>query len=151
MSPLRDLEQALHPWIAYGVLPIFAFANAGVPLTGMTLSALLETIPLGIALGLFFGKQIGVFVFSWISIKLGIARLPSGANWGQLYGIAILCGIGFTMSLFIGSLAFTNQGIKYGALLRIGVLAGSLISGTVGYIVLRMFSRLPRKKVNVHN
>lgn len=147
-SPLRNLENALHPWIAYGVLPIFAFANAGVPLTGFTMRSLLEPIPLGIALGLFFGKQIGICFFSWVSIKLKLATLPQGASWAQLYGIAVLCGIGFTMSLFIGSLAFTEQGVHYSGLLRIGVLAGSTISGIIGYLVLRFMANEPEDKIN---
>ena len=138
VSPLRDLEHSLHPWIAYGVLPVFAFANAGVPLTGFTLSTLIEPIPLGIAVGLFIGKQIGVFLFSYISIKFGIAKLPDNSSWLQLYGISILCGVGFNMSLFIGGLAFANGGLKYSAMLRIGVLVGSIISGIVGYSVLRL-------------
>ncbi len=106
---LEEMEHAIQPWVAYGVLPIFAFANAGVNLTGVNLAALLQPVPLGIAAGLFFGKQIGVFGFSFLVVKLGIARLPAGVNWAQIYGVALLCGIGFTMSLFIGSLAFEGS------------------------------------------
>ena len=115
---------------------MFAFANAGVPLSGVSIKTLFEPIPFGIGLGLFMGKQCGVFVFSWLAIKTGIAKMPDKANWKQLYGISILCGIGFTMSLFIGSLAFTGQGLKHSAMLRVGVLMGSLVSAVVGYLVL---------------
>ena len=149
-SPLREMEHRLHPWIAFCVLPVFAFANAGVPLTGMTFRSLLEPVPLGIALGLFFGKQIGVFLFSYVSIKLGWAKLPDNAKWSQIYGISILCGIGFTMSLFIGTLAFSKADMHYSAMLRMGVLVGSIIAGIVGYIVLR-FSSSSRPASEVHN
>jgi len=145
ISPLRRLETALHPWIAYGVIPLFAFANAGVPLTDFTFKTLLDPIPLGIALGLFFGKQAGIFLFSLVVIKTGIGKLPKGSTWSQLYGISILCGIGFTMSLFIGALAFVNHGVNYSAMLRIGVLAGSIVSGIVGYTILHFSSGYPDK------
>ena len=136
-SPLAHLEETLHPWVSYGVLPLFAFANAGVPLTGITLNTLLDPIPLGIGLGLLLGKQLGVFTFSWAAIKLKIAKLPTGASWAQLYGIAILCGIGFTMSLFIGGLAFAGHGVHYNVMVRVGVLAGSIVSAGFGYVTLR--------------
>lgn len=140
-SPLREMEHKLHPWIAFGVLPLFAFANAGVPLYGLSIKTVFEPIPLGIACGLFFGKQLGVFLACWGSIKLKIARMPNNATWPMMYGIAILCGIGFTMSLFIGMLAYAGQGTHYSALLRVGVLVGSILSGVFGYLVLRLCSR----------
>jgi NhaA family Na+:H+ antiporter len=135
--PLRTLEHALHPWVAFGILPIFAFSNAGVDLEGLSLRDLLEPVPLGIMLGLFVGKQLGVFTFAWAAVKLGLARLPSGVTLGQVYGAAILCGIGFTMSLFIGMLAF--EGSPGGEVIvtdRLGVLVGTLISAALGYVVL---------------
>lgn len=143
-SPLRHLEHMLHPWVAFGILPLFAFANAGVSLAGLTFASLLEPVPLGIALGLFLGKQVGVVGFSWAAIRAGLARLPEGANWGQFYGVALLTGIGFTMSLFIGTLAFPQVG--YSAAVRLGVLSGSLLSAVAGYLVLVGASWLPRPK-----
>ena len=136
-SPSSRLGHSLHPWVAFGILPVFAFANAGVNLTGMSLRNLLDPIPLGILLGLFVGKQVGVFAFSWMAVKSGLARLPSGVTFAQVYGAAILCGIGFTMSLFIGMLAFENA--APGEVIvtdRIGILAGTLISAIVGSLVL---------------
>ncbi|HKK04444.1 MAG TPA: Na+/H+ antiporter NhaA [Gammaproteobacteria bacterium] len=135
--PLRQLEEDLHPLVAYGILPLFAFANAGVSLHGLTLDKLLEPIPLGIAAGLFIGKQIGVFLFTAVAVGLGLARLPSGARWRDLYGVAVLCGIGFTMSLFISSLAFEPGGQAQAAADRLGILTGSLLSAVWGYLVLR--------------
>lgn len=135
-SPLRHLEHILHPWVAFLVLPVFAFANAGVNFSGMSFSSLLEPLPLGIALGLFVGKQIGVFGFSFLMIKTGLAKMPEGANWGMLYGVSLLCGIGFTMSLFIGGLAFDDA--AHATAIRLGVLAGSLVSGTLGYFVIKL-------------
>ncbi len=136
-SPVRDVEHSLHPWVAYGILPIFAFANAGVSLAGLGLADLLEPIPLGVALGLFVGKQLGVFLFAWLAVVAGFARLPESVTWRQLYGAAILCGIGFTMSLFIGSLAFDQVNAGAASTDRLGILAGSLISAIVGYLFLR--------------
>ncbi len=134
-SPLHDLEHELHPWIAFMVLPIFAFANAGVPLAGLSLEAVMAPIPLGIILGLVIGKQLGVFAATWAAVKLGIAKLPKGVGWREVYGIACLTGIGFTMSLFIGTLAFdTSDQLNQ---VRLGVLIGSVISGVIGYLVLR--------------
>ncbi|MQT78415.1 Na+/H+ antiporter NhaA, partial [Pseudomonas helleri] len=104
---------ALHPWVAYAILPLFAFANAGVSLTGVNLHSFTHHVPLGIAAGLLIGKTVGVFGFTWIAIKTGMAALPNGANWGQVFGVAILCGIGFTMSLFVGSLAFVPGSSDY--------------------------------------
>ena len=138
-SPLRSLEHALHPWVIYAILPLFAFANAGVPLTGLSLAALLAPLPLGIAAGLFVGKQIGVFAATWVMVRLGFAKLPQGASWLQIYGVALLTGIGFTMSLFIGTLAFDS--VAENTAVRIGVLAGSLLSALAGYAVLRWAGR----------
>ncbi len=137
-APLHRLEGALQPWVAYGIMPLFAFANAGVSLSGLSFAALLAPVPLGIGLGLFLGKQIGVFGFAWIATRLGLCRLPEGVTWRQMYGVAILAGIGFTMSLFIGTLAF--QGPEQAADVRLGVLSGSMLSAIVGYLVLRMVS-----------
>jgi NhaA family Na+:H+ antiporter len=128
------LQEALHPWVNFGVLPAFAFANAGVSLSGMTLAGLSAPIPLGIALGLLIGKPIGVFLFSRSAIALGIGSIPEGATWIQLFGVSILAGIGFTMSLFIGMLAFPDP--AYAADIRIGVLMGSVTSAILGYLVL---------------
>ena len=119
------------------VVPLFAFVNAGVSLQGMTPAQLFGPVPLGIALGLVLGKQIGVFGMCWLGIKLGIARLPANVNWSQLYGVAILTGIGFTMSLFIGSLAFEAGEFRHLAATRVGVLGGLLLSAVAGYMVLR--------------
>ena len=138
-SPLRTIEHALHPWVAFGVMPVFAFANAGVSLAGFSIDRLLEPIPLGIALGLFLGKQAGVLGFVWAGCRLGICRLPAGVGWQEIYGAALLAGIGFTMSLFIGTLAFDDP--EHSAAVRIGVLSGSLISGLAGYLVLRLYTR----------
>jgi len=137
-SPLQRLERMLHPWVVYGILPIFAFANAGVSLAGVSLANLLQPVPLGIALGLFFGKQIGVMGAAFVAVRLGWARLPAGANWRQFYGVAMLTGIGFTMSLFIGTLAFPDP--SYGAAIRLGVLGGSILSAIAGYMLLRLVS-----------
>ncbi len=141
--PLTQLEHALHPWVAYAILPIFAFANAGVSLEGLQLADLLQPIPLGIVLGLFVGKQLGVFVFAWVAVRSGLTRLPSGVTFPQVYAVAIICGIGFTMSLFISMLAF--EGVGDGYLIdtnRLGILVGSLLSAVVGYLVLNFV--LPR-------
>ncbi len=134
-SPLKQIEHGLAPWVAFGVMPVFAFANAGVALYGLSLSDLIAGIPLGIAAGLFLGKQLGIIAFVWVGVKLGIARLPDGVSWMQIYGVALLAGIGFTMSLFIGTLAFSDP--EHAAAVRIGVLAGSIMSGIIGYAVLR--------------
>jgi len=135
--PLHTLEHALHPWVAFGILPIFAFANAGVSLAGLSLRDLLQPIPLGIVLGLFVGKQLGVFASAWLAVRLGVARLPSGVEFRHVYGAAILCGVGFTMSLFIGMLAFESTGGGEAIVIdRLGILAGSLLSAVAGYAVL---------------
>ena len=137
-SPLKHLEHSLHPWSAYLILPLFAFANAGVPLGGISLSALLSPVPLGIMLGLFVGKPLGVFTISWLAVKLGIAQLPAGVNFKQIFAVSILCGIGFTMSMFIASLAFEYGGLDYGSYSRLGILVGSTLAAVVGYFALRM-------------
>jgi len=145
-SPLRHLEHSLHPWVAFGILPLFAFANAGVSLAGMSLETILAPLPLGIAAGLFVGKQAGIFCFSWLAVRVGIARLPGGVRWGEFYGMAILCGIGFTMSLFVASLAQESVGAEAFAGARLGVLAGSLLSAVGGYILLRVVLRSDEEK-----
>lgn len=136
-TQLEKLEHDLHSTVAYGILPLFAFANAGIPFDGISVDTFFHPVPLGIAAGLFFGNQVGIFCFSWVAIKLGITTLPDGVNWVQLYGAALLCGIGFTMSLFIGSLAFEQGGPDYAIDDRLGILLGSLVSGIAGYLVLR--------------
>ena len=135
-SPLERAEHALHPWVAFAVLPMFAFANAGVSLQGVTWKTLMEPVPLGIAAGLLVGKAVGVFGFSWLLIKLAGARLPAGASFGQFFGVCVLCGVGFTMSLFIGGLAFEGQGADFETQLKIGVLGGSLLAGIFGSLML---------------
>ncbi|MCW5588036.1 MAG: Na+/H+ antiporter NhaA [Legionellales bacterium] len=140
VSPLDNLEHTILPWVAFFIMPLFAFANAGVSLAGVHAESLLHSISLGITLGLFIGKQIGVFGLSWLFIKLGIAQKPKNATFLQLYGASLLCGIGFTMSLFIGGLAFGNYQ-EYITLVRIGVFSGSILSGVVGYLILYFFSR----------
>ena len=134
-SPLTYFEDKLHPWVAYLIMPLFALANAGVYFGNISLNTLFDPIPLGIISGLFFGKQIGVFLTIYILIKMGYARLPSGANWIQMYGVTILTGIGFTMSLFIGNLAFENEIHITG--MKLGVLIGSFFSAITGYFFLR--------------
>jgi NhaA family Na+:H+ antiporter len=141
LTQLERLEHDLHPAVAFGILPLFAFMNAGINFDGMGMSTLLHPVPLGIALGLFLGNQLGVFGFSWLAIRLGIAKMPEAVSWGQLYGVALLCGIGFTMSLFVGSLAFEQGGPDYAVDDRLGILLGSLASGILGYLVLKAVSR----------
>ncbi len=138
--PLRHLEHILHPWVAFGVLPVFAFANAGVSIVGLSISDAVHPVPLGIVTGLFLGKQVGVLALCWIATRLRLASLPEGVSWWQLHGTALLCGIGFTMSLFIASLAFEQGNTVSFGLERLGILIGSLISGLFGYIVLRLTS-----------
>lgn len=138
--PLRHLIHTLHPWVAFAILPAFAFVNAGIDFGELRWEKALGPVPLGIALGLFLGKQAGVFVFSWVTIRAGLARLPAGSSWLQLYGVAVLCGIGFTMSLFIGSLAFAEGGAGYARADRLAIVFGSILSGIVGYAILRFGS-----------
>ncbi len=133
-SPLHRLEHALHPWVAYLILPVFALANAGVSLSGITPASLAEPVPLGIALGLFLGKQVGVMLTSWLAVRFGLSALPAGAGWVQFYGVSVLTGIGFTMSLFIGTLAFPDP--EHAVAVRLGVLTGSIVSALFGYALL---------------
>jgi NhaA family Na+:H+ antiporter len=137
-SPLKLIEYGLAPWVVFGVMPIFAFANAGVALYGLSFGDLFSGIPLGIAAGLFLGKQLGILGIVWVAVKLGISRLPDGVGWLHIYGISILAGVGFTMSLFIGTLAFSSP--EHAAAVRIGVLAGSTASALLGYAILRYSS-----------
>ncbi len=146
-SPLRDLEHMLHPWVAYGILPLFAFANAGVSFKGLTLGEFFSPVPLGIALGLLVGKQVGIFGASMIGIKLKLARMPHGTSAMGIYGIGLIAGVGFTMSLFIGTLAFSPTG-HYPALVRLGVIAGSLLSGLFGFLLLRFAYRKHNSQVS---
>ena len=138
-SLLIKVEHAISPYVAFGIMPIFAFANAGVSLEGLSFSSLLDKVPLGIVLGLFVGKQLGVFVFSYVSIKLKVAQMPSNTSWYNFYGVGVLTGIGFTMSLFVGNLAFPNSDIIDGV--KIGVLLGSLFSTVMGYIILLLSTK----------
>jgi len=135
-SPAEDLEHGLHPWVTFGVLPVFAFCNAGVSLAGVQLATLLQGIPLGIGLGLLLGKAVGVFGSLVLMVRLGLAVRPAGASWLQCLGTAVLCGIGFTMSLFIGGLAFDGLDAAYETQVKLGVLAGSLLSGLAGTAIL---------------
>ena len=139
-SLLIKVEHAISPYVAYFIMPLFAFANAGVSLEGLTVSSLLEPVPLGILLGLFVGKQLGVFIFSYVSIKFGLASLPNNSNWLSFYAVGILTGIGFTMSLFVGNLAFVNN-MVYMDGVKIGVLSGSLLSTIVGFVLLLISSK----------
>jgi len=134
-SLLIKIEHAISPYVAFGIMPLFAFANAGVSLDGLSLNSLLDKVPLGILLGLFVGKQLGVFIFSYISIKLKVAQMPNNSNWFNFYGVGILTGIGFTMSLFVGNLAFVEN-IQYMDGVKIGVLTGSLLSTLFGYFLI---------------
>jgi len=137
-SPLKSMEHDLHSVVAFFVLPVFAFANAGINIHGVTLEQIAHGVPIGIALGLFFGKQIGIFGLCWLAIKLKMTRLPDTMNWTSLYGTSALCGIGFTMSLFVGSLAFEETGVNLLFDERLGIILGSLLSGILGYFVLRI-------------
>jgi len=140
-SPLQSLEHALHPWVAFGILPLFAFANAGVSLAGVQLESFTHHVPMGIAAGLLIGKTVGVFGLTWLAVKAGLAALPNEANWGQLFGVAILCGIGFTMSLFVGSLAFIPGSSDYAGMDRMGILTGSILAALIGYAMTAAASR----------
>jgi NhaA family Na+:H+ antiporter len=142
-SPARHLEHILHPWVAFAVLPVFAFANAGVSFQGMGLDRLTQGVPLGIILGLFVGKQVGVFGMVALARALRIAQLPEGTTWGQVYGVALLCGVGFTMSLFIGTLAYQHGNFDMLEGVKMGVLAGSLLSAAAGLLVLHL--SLPKR------
>ena len=146
-SPLHRLEHGLSPWVSFLIVPVFGFANAGVSFSGMSPGVLLEPVTLGVALGLFIGKQVGVFGAAALAIKLRLANLPVAASWPQLYGVALLCGIGFTMSLFIGLLAFPNPLLQNEV--KVGVLVGSLISALCGAALLSVAKREPSKFVSV--
>ena len=139
-TQLERMEEDLHPAVVYGILPLFAFANTGISFEGMSLNSLLDPVPVGIAVALFLGNQIGVFGLSWLAIKSGISKLPQGVSWLQLYGVACLCGIGFTMSLFISSLAFEQTNSELVVDDRLGILIGSIASASLGYFVLRLRS-----------
>jgi Na+:H+ antiporter, NhaA family len=136
-SPLHHLEHSLHPWVAFGVLPIFAFANAGVALGDIAMASIVHPVPMGIVSGLYVGKQIGVLGLSWLGVRLGYASLPDGIRWSHVHGVALLSGIGFTMSLFIASLAFEQGATEYLGLERLGILIGTLLAALTGYAVLR--------------
>lgn len=136
LSPLRYLEKKIHPWVAFGVMPLFALANAGISFAALSGHDFVDSVTLGVVAGLFFGKQIGVLSFSWLAVRLGWAKLPNLTNWFALYGVSILCGVGFTMSLFLGTLAFQGSNL-FLIKIRLGVLCASILSGLVGSIVLR--------------
>ena len=135
---LEDLEHDLHPWVTFVIMPVFAFANAGVAVGGELLHALAAPVSLGIATGLFIGKQAGVFLFSWLAVRLKLAELPSLVNWKQIYGVCLICGIGFTMSLFITGLAYDSPALAGDA--KVGILAGSLLSAVAGLLFLFLYS-----------
>lgn len=140
-SPLKSMEHDLHTVVAFFVLPVFAFANAGINISGVTMEQLTHDVPIGIALGLIIGKQVGIFGFCWLSIKLGLTKLPNNMTWLSLYGVSAICGIGFTMSLFIGSLAFEETGVNLLFDERLGIIIGSAVSGVLGYAILRLALR----------
>uniref|UniRef100_UPI0004A440D5 Na+/H+ antiporter NhaA n=1 Tax=Vibrio parahaemolyticus TaxID=670 RepID=UPI0004A440D5 len=142
-SQLKHMEHALHPYVAFGILPLFAFANAGISLEGVSMSGLTSMLPLGIALGLLIGKPLGIFSFSWAAVKLGVAKLPEGINFKHIFAVSVLCGIGFTMSIFISSLAFGNVSPEFDTYARLGILMGSTTAAVLGYALLH-FS-LPKK------
>jgi NhaA family Na+:H+ antiporter len=138
-SPLKSLEHSIHPWVAYAVLPLFAFANAGVSFAGIGWNSFLEPVTLGISAGLFFGKQVGILGTIWLTVRTKLARMPEGADWMQIYGMTLLCGIGFTMSLFIGGLAWEHA--DFDAPVRLGVITGSLLSAVAGSLVFLLVAR----------
>jgi len=137
-SPLLQLEHALHPWVAFGILPVFAFANAGIPILGLSLADVLQPVPLGIAVGLLAGNVVGVMAMSAVAVGLRLTSLPQGVRWSHVFGTSLLCGVGFTMSLFVASLAFEQGGTNYPGVDRLGILLGSLAAGVAGYLVLRV-------------
>ena len=143
-SPLKHLEHALHPYVAFVILPIFAFANAGISLEGISISNLTGMLPLGIALGLLIGKPLGIFLFSWGAVKTGVAKLPEGVNFMNIFAVSVLCGIGFTMSIFISSLAFGPTNADFDTLARLGILMGSTTAAILGYFLLSI--SLPKTK-----
>jgi NhaA family Na+:H+ antiporter len=136
-APLKSLIHALHPWVAFGILPAFAFVNSGIDLATIDARTLQSGVPAGIALGLFIGKPLGVFALTWLTVKFGLAELPPQTRWLHVLGLAVLCGVGFTMSLFIGSLAYEEAGARYAGTDRLGIIVGSVASGIVAYWILR--------------
>jgi len=146
-SPLRDMEHRLHPWVAFGVLPLFAFANAGIDFSSISAHDFFGSIPMGIALGLFIGKQVGIWGASMLAVRCGFAHMPKGASSAGIYGVSLLAGVGFTMSLFIGTLAFGDYTGHYSAQVRVGVIVGSVVAGALGYLILRMFYTKPHQAV----
>lgn len=142
--PLDRLEHAINPWVTFLILPLFGFANAGVALSGMTMDDLLSSVPVGVALGLFIGKQVGIFGLSLLAVRLGLARRPDNSSWTQVYGVSVLCGIGFTMSLFIGNLAFAGDTLLIDEV-KVGVLVGSLLAVVTGMLILRFSSASPAR------
>ncbi|MGO1298531.1 MAG: Na+/H+ antiporter NhaA [Vibrio sp.] len=147
-SPLERLEHSLHPYVSFAILPLFAFANAGISLKGVSLEGLTSMLPLGAALGLFIGKPLGIFSFSWIAVKSGIAQLPKGVKMKHIFAVSVLCGIGFTMSIFISSLAFGSELSHYDTYARLGILMGSTTAAVVGFIMLSL--SLPKKENVLH-
>ncbi|WP_086773631.1 Na+/H+ antiporter NhaA [Vibrio coralliirubri] len=143
-SPLKHLEHALHPYVAFAILPIFAFANAGISLEGISISNLTGMLPLGIAMGLLVGKPLGIFLFSWGAVRTGVAKLPEGVNFMNIFAVSVLCGIGFTMSIFISSLAFGPTNADFDTLARLGILMGSTTAAILGYFLLSI--SLPKTK-----
>jgi NhaA family Na+:H+ antiporter len=143
-SPLKSMEHDLHTIVAFFVLPVFAFANAGISILGVTSEQLLHSVPVGIGLGLFVGKQVGIFGLCWLFIKTKVTKLPDGMSWMSLYGTSAICGIGFTMSLFVGSLAFESAGVNEVFDERLGIILGSLASGVLGYFVLLASLKKPK-------
>ncbi|HAS27254.1 Na+/H+ antiporter NhaA [Vibrio splendidus] len=143
-SPLKHLEHALHPYVAFAILPIFAFANAGISLEGISIANLTGMLPLGIAMGLLVGKPLGIFLFSWGAVKTGVAKLPEGVNFMNIFAVSVLCGIGFTMSIFISSLAFGPTNADFDTLARLGILMGSTTAAILGYFLLSI--SLPKTK-----
>lgn len=144
-SPLKHLEHALHPYVAYLILPLFAFANAGISLEGVSLAGMTSMLPLGIALGLLIGKPLGIFSFSYLAVKAGLAKMPEGINFKHVFAVSVLCGIGFTMSIFISSLAFVGAPEDFSTYSRLGILLGSTVSAVVGYTLLSR--TLPKTEV----
>ncbi|MDA0147713.1 Na+/H+ antiporter NhaA [Vibrio sp. LaRot3] len=142
-SPLKHMEHALHPYVAFFILPLFAFANAGISLEGVSIEGLTSMLPLGIAMGLLVGKPLGIFTFSWAAVKMGVAKLPEGINFKHIFAVSVLCGIGFTMSIFISSLAFGSVNAEFDTYARLGILMGSTTAAVLGYFLLH--TSLPKK------
>ena len=143
-SPLARLEHGINPWVTFLILPLFGFANAGVALSGMTADDLMSPVPVGVALGLFVGKQAGIFGLSLLAVSLGLAKRPEKSTWLQVYGVSVLCGIGFTMSLFIGNLAFAESPLLVDEV-KVGVLAGSVLAALAGMLILRFSPSHPSR------